>query len=250
MKKKILQEIHPLNLIKEVQKWPVLYEKGSPERVNMHLKNKMWWEVSKALFEDWDSYTKDVKELKVQELTRKWRNLRDTFKRHVDIEKKNREGHNIKKKTYVYFKYMLFLLPHISPAEDTPEEPLPELDEYFARKGKTKRSAPKPEKRKQAASSHAPPPKASKEEDTIDEDKHFLLSLVPTFKKMSDEEKLMAKMGILKTIREVKFNKQEQAEPEDALAYRPDSAEHIKLEFYNVDEANSNDSGDSDTNCD
>lgn len=187
----------------------------------------------------------------MQQLTRKWRNLRDTFKRHV--ERKSREGPDAGKKSYVYFKYMLFLLPHITPSDDQPEEPLPEFDEYLAKKRKSKRSGPKAEKRKlPAGPAAAPPPGTSKEEDSIDEDKHFLLSLVPTFKKMTDDEKLTAKMEILKVIREVKnTHKRASSKPapvadEDLIAYGPEPSEPIKVEFFNVEAATESDSRDSD----
>ncbi|CAF4881428.1 unnamed protein product [Pieris macdunnoughi] len=40
--------------------------------------------------------------------------------------------------------------------------------------------------------------------ENIDEDRHFLMSLIPTFRKMSDNEKLTAKVEILKVIQQVR----------------------------------------------
>lgn len=62
--KKILEDIHPLNIIKEVQKWPVLYEKDNVERSNFHFKTKVWKEVAKTLIPDWGQLTDTEKELK------------------------------------------------------------------------------------------------------------------------------------------------------------------------------------------
>ena len=62
--KKILEEIHPLNIIKEVQKWPLLYTKDSPERTNLHFKTKIWKEIARALFKDWESLNETEKDSK------------------------------------------------------------------------------------------------------------------------------------------------------------------------------------------
>jgi hypothetical protein len=52
--KKLLEEIHPLNIIHEVQKWPALYARECPERASAHFRNKVWTEIARALFSDWD----------------------------------------------------------------------------------------------------------------------------------------------------------------------------------------------------
>lgn len=62
--KKILEEIHPLHIIRVVQKWPALYVKDAPERVNTHFKLKIWCEVAKELFPEWETYTKRDKDNK------------------------------------------------------------------------------------------------------------------------------------------------------------------------------------------
>lgn len=62
--KKILEEIHPLDIIREVQKWPALYVKDSPERANTHFKLKIWHEIAKELFPEWDLYSQSDKDNK------------------------------------------------------------------------------------------------------------------------------------------------------------------------------------------
>lgn len=152
---------------------------------------------------------------------KKWRNLRDTFKRQIETEKKIREGQDIKKKTYVFFKHMLYLLPHMSTSGDAASDPAvePKLDEYFKRS--TKRSSSNKQqdrkvKREKRLEKHMPinsviipemPSRSADIEDLIDEDKHFLMSLVPSFKRMSDDEKLEAKVKILKVIKGIRRNK-------------------------------------------
>ncbi|XP_022119155.2 transcription factor Adf-1 isoform X3 [Pieris rapae] len=120
--KKILEEIHPLNIIKEVQKWPVLYEKDNLERTNFHFKTKVWKEVAKTLIPDWEELSEIQKEVKVSDLSKKWRNLRDTFRRHVESERRAQRiggGTDSPRRPYVYFKHMSFLLPHVASPSDT-----------------------------------------------------------------------------------------------------------------------------------
>lgn len=115
------------------------------------------------------------------------------------MERKNREGADIKKKTYVYYSHMTFLLPHLSLGDSDDDAP-------------TQPPQP-PRKRSRAA---RPAPTLSLCLDDVDEDKHFLMSLVPSFKKMSEDEKLTVKVEILKVIRGVRSSTNQVI---DSLAY-------------------------------
>ncbi|XP_050355067.1 uncharacterized protein LOC126776517 isoform X2 [Nymphalis io] len=249
--KKILEDIHPLHIIREVQKWPPLYVKDSPERANLHIKNKIWKEIAKQLFNDWDSYGDSEKESK--DLIKKWRNLRDTFKRQLANEKKVRQGYNIKKKTYVYFKHMLFLLPHVSSSENEASDSVvePKLNEYFNKREKRKATLKNKDEEKVKRKKFASPTLSeSVEQEEIDEDRHFLMSLVPSFRKMSDDEKLSAKVRILKVIKDIrrKSNSLDCIPVADTLLYNFEDADigEIKVEMLQ-NEANETPSNDSDS---
>ncbi|XP_050683977.1 uncharacterized protein LOC126978900 [Leptidea sinapis] len=200
---KILEEIHPLDVIQEVEKWPVLYVKDCPERMNHHFKNKIWNEIGKALLPEWEQYSDSEKNVKVTDLMKKWRNLRDTFRRHVEIEKQRINGNEtVKRKRYVYFKHMMFLLPHIAQDTESDNSLQPKLNEYLHNTpAKKKRKDMNRRLRKEKV-----PLVVEKRaiNESIDEDKHFLMSLIPSFKKMSDDEKLTAKVEILKVIQQVR----------------------------------------------
>ncbi|XP_045504461.1 uncharacterized protein LOC123701081 [Colias croceus] len=240
--KKILEDIQPLNVIKEVQKWPVLYQKDNPERLNFHFKTKVWYEVAKNLIPEWEQLSDSEKEIKVSDLTKKWRNLRDTFRRQVEIEKKIREGYPIKKRRYVYFKQMLFLLPHVAPSE-VQGEVEPKLNEFLD----THKEKKTPKKLKRKLHDATPAPSTSKK--VIDEDKHFLMSLIPSFKKMTDDEKLTAKVEILKVIQQIRSSSIAYTSPDIAFVEEP--AREVKMEMVpEVDELESGSSGDSDDNSD
>ncbi|XP_034836089.1 uncharacterized protein [Maniola hyperantus] len=278
--RKILEEIHPLSLIQEVQKWPVLYMKDNPDRLNIHFKNKVWHEIAKTLFSNWETYTDWEKESKVTDLIKKWRNLRDTFKRQIETEKKIREGHDIKKKTYVFFKHMLYLLPHMSTSGDAASDPVvePKLNEFFKRSIKRTSSDKQQDikiKRKKRLEKHMPiksviipemPSRSTDIEGLIDEDKHFLMSLVPSFKRMNDDEKLEAKVKILKVIKGIRRNKNSadsgeynNADPvTDSLSYNLDDIvyNNVKMEMVTDDrdecesQSNASESNDIDNNSD
>lgn len=57
--------------------------------------------------------------------------------------------------------------------------------------------------------------KSVKQEES-DEDKQFLLSLIPTFRKLDDKQKIEARIEILKLLKGISF--QNDAGPSDALA--------------------------------
>ncbi|RVE43480.1 hypothetical protein evm_011878 [Chilo suppressalis] len=182
--KKILEEVHPLHIIAEVQKRPGLYSRECPESASPHHRTQLWSEVARVVLPGWHTYSKLQKQTKLSDLIKKWRNLRDTFKRQLEVEKKIKEGHDIKKKTYVYYKHMSFLLPHLS-SNDEESTPSKALDNA--------------RKRHVTATSTLSPAV-----DDIDEDRHFLMSLIPSFRRMTDDEKLTVKMEILKVIRNVR----------------------------------------------
>lgn len=123
------------------------------------------------------------------DLTKKWRNLKDTFKKQISVDQKRRQGQDIKKRKYVYFKHMSFLLPHM--------EPVPEQE--AAPPSRRRRRAARP-----AALAPPAPPAPPAPLEHVDEDRHFLMSLLPSFRRMSDDEKLSAKMDILKVIKDVR----------------------------------------------
>ncbi|XP_059053106.1 uncharacterized protein LOC131847541 [Achroia grisella] len=230
VRNKLLEEIHPLDIIREVQKWPALYTKDGTERANLHFKNKIWYEIGKSLFPPWESFPEHEKLSKVTDLMKRWRNLRDTFKRQLDTERKTKGGRIVKRKRYVYFKHMSFLLPHLGSG-----------DSSGVQEGQQQPAAAPPKRS---------PPRVLLQRNTskpantcledIDEDKHFLLSLVPSFKRMSDDEKLTAKVEILNVIKtmrtkctrrsdDVSHRKSPDELTDDLSAYM-DGVEDIKVE--------------------
>lgn len=163
---------------------------------------------------------------------------------------------------------MLFLLPHIS-SDTVSSDPAvePQLDEYFTRndakrQAKVKRKSSdklqtlKKKKRlekqsvvnsiifPEVASTSTNsimfpelPSTSTNKEDLIDEDKHFLMSLVPSFKRMSDDEKLEAKVEILKVIKGIRKKNSESSPVVDSLSYNLEESDlnRVKVEMVNVE---------------
>ncbi|XP_041982737.1 uncharacterized protein LOC121735848 [Aricia agestis] len=181
-KQKILEDLHPLAIIREVEKWPVLYRGDSRDRGNKPYKSKVWKKVAEKLFEDWNTLSDKEKENKVKGVKRRWRNLRVAFKRQVELNKKVKTGLETSKSQYIFFKDMEFLLrtdgeKNLKSSSEGPsvkrEIEVPVIDDVA-----------------QSSCAH-----------DLDEDRHFVLSLIPTLKKLSDEDKLTTKMEILKVLR-------------------------------------------------
>ncbi|XP_053615356.1 uncharacterized protein LOC128678083 isoform X2 [Plodia interpunctella] len=198
-RQKILEEIHPLALIQEVQQRPALYSRDNAEVASAHHKHRIWADVAQSLFPDWDLCSARTRE--DRGLMKKWRNLRDTFKRQLEVQKKIREGASIKKKQYVYFKHMSFLLPHMG--DDDCEGSSSPASQTSASNPCDLVWQPSSSKRSRT---EGPSFFGANDFGEIDEDKHFLMSLIPSFKRMNEDEKLTAKMEILKVIKSVKEN--------------------------------------------
>jgi len=63
-----------------------------------------------------------------------------------------------------------------------------------------------------------------KSRDEIDEDKSFLMSLVPSFKKLNDEQKLVAKVEFLNVMRRITF-----CQPPSHVSNPPQFQSHSNL---------------------
>ncbi|KAG5864943.1 hypothetical protein JTB14_020860 [Gonioctena quinquepunctata] len=109
--------INPTLLIEEVKKYPVLYDlRNSHSTQNIEQKRKAWEMVAANLCgERWDSYDEMEMDGVAKELQLKWKNLRDNFTRILRREKEEEAtGTIVKRKKYVYFDQLKFLLPYTS----------------------------------------------------------------------------------------------------------------------------------------
>lgn len=163
----------------------------------------------------------------------RWRNLVTCFRRELNKQKMGKSGQDTsKRRKYVYFDQLLFLLPTIvdrttvrecSPSMSMTQEENSDIEDDFDEPHTAEDQNNDFNSSSQAGSSTQKPtptskrqPKAKqtqsyeeslltilkeKKEEAIDEDKSFLLSIVPSFKKLNDAQKIDVKMEFLATLK-------------------------------------------------
>ncbi|KOB70669.1 Uncharacterized protein OBRU01_14845 [Operophtera brumata] len=87
--------------IGEVQKYPELWDINCEEYRHKNRKSRAWGEVAKIFIDDYDDLSVREKNDVYRKLFNKWRNIRDSYVRHV----KRKYG----KKAYLYAKQLSFL---------------------------------------------------------------------------------------------------------------------------------------------
>lgn len=135
-------------------------------------------------------------------ITTKWQNIRDAFVRSL----KKKSGQAVQRK-YVYHDQLQFLLKvlnkdetisSISDTEVSSQLPLDyKKQPHRKRKGERMADPIETEIIKKLKESSTPP----------DEDESFFNSIVPTIRKMSDDEKLEFRMGVLQLIQKIKLKR-------------------------------------------
>ncbi|KAJ8981796.1 hypothetical protein NQ317_006876 [Molorchus minor] len=111
-----LNVINSSKLIEEIRKHRALYDL-KVSNGNVELKKQNWEDVAKALFEDrWMHFNSAEKDALVREIQVKWKSLRDNFTRILRKEKEDEQSGQStgKKKRYIYYDQLMFLLPHTS----------------------------------------------------------------------------------------------------------------------------------------
>lgn len=191
-----------------------------------------------------------------KELQGKWRNLRTCFRRELKKQKYGSSGQAARKRRkYVFFDQLLFLLPTLddrpttsecSPSqagnasaesdndEDSEIMDRPQQSDIGASqvlietRQPTNKQTQQPDKgatnKKQAKKTETYEQSLlnilkEKKEEPFDEDKAFLLSLVPTFKKLNDSQKLDAKMEFLATLK--RLTQPSQSQPSNSFYHMP-----------------------------
>lgn len=160
--------------------------------------------------------------------------MRTCFRRELSKQKHGKSGQAAtKRRKYVFFDQLLFLLPTIedrptvsdcSPS-DTNEDQIGSEDdsEVVKETNISVDDSPVNTLQAQISASHGksvakknPSYEESllnilkeKKEEVIDEDKSFLLSLVPAFKKLTDTQKMDAKMEFLSTLKRITLSRPE-----------------------------------------
>ncbi|XP_075973189.1 uncharacterized protein LOC142974630 [Anticarsia gemmatalis] len=193
--------MNEIDLIKEVEKHPILYDKSVSGFNKTKLRDDAWKEVQEAL---------NVSE---SECKKRWRSLRDSF-----IKLQRTHGGRTR---WPYHQAMRFLLPHIEPKEnaskkdaddsDMEEEMrqraiqcLPDLSSF---NGQDKYdeddddSQPSSKKARQNSTDEENPCHCTR----TDPDELFLLSCSPTLKRLNAKQNAVARLKIQQVLLEAEF---------------------------------------------
>lgn len=177
-----------------------------------------------------------------KEVQKRWKNVKDCFARELAVQKKTKSGEPAKKRRkYIYFDTLLFLLPHQQPRstssnveppddnsepsndnagsqndlgdpqndngeppnEEIPARPVTQVSERpEAPQQRTPRSRPNKSSRQTATYENSLLDiLKQKQSEEISEDKHFALMLVPMLAKLNDNQKHFAKIEILNVMK-------------------------------------------------
>ncbi|KAL4703631.1 hypothetical protein ACJJTC_007658 [Scirpophaga incertulas] len=191
----LISESSIVTLIEQVEKRPALYKKNLKEYSDVNVKKKLWEEVCEAVVPDWNELSAQEKTNQGRDIQKKWANLRTCFRRELNAQKNTKSGQaSVKRRKYVYFEQLLFLLPcmenrqtegNLNLAQDTTENE--EDDEETAPSA----SAP-PRQKKTRVSKNTDLDEAilkALNQTNVDEDVNFALSLVPSLKNLTADEK-------------------------------------------------------------
>ncbi|XP_045448575.1 uncharacterized protein LOC123657016 [Melitaea cinxia] len=193
--------MNEIDLIKEVEKRPILYDKSVSGFNKTKLRDDAWKEVQEAL---------NVSET---ECKKRWRSLRDSF-----IKLQRTHGGRTR---WPYLHAMRFLLPHVEPKNDVPvkretSDSEPE-EEIRHRPGHSLPDLSFTESRDMEDDDDSQPAKKmrlnSTEEDPCqcnrtDPDELFLLSCAPTLKRLNSKQNAVARLKIQQVLYEAEFGSQ------------------------------------------
>ncbi|OCT75290.1 hypothetical protein XELAEV_18030468mg [Xenopus laevis] len=218
-------------LIHEVQQRPALFNKTFPDYGDKYKKKILWDEVCEVLIPDWYELSKKEKAERTKEVQKRWRSLKDCFRRELAAQRKARKSGSSpsKRKIYIYFDDLVFLLPTMEakPAsgniytDDSDDESTSgqvascDLEE-LSQQSSINRAPKMPSGKHAKKLKNVPDSGADKETITIaesfkyvreknyesdqDEDRLFLLSLVSEFKMIPQHRKTKAKIQILELL--------------------------------------------------
>ncbi|XP_044759189.1 uncharacterized protein LOC123316933 [Coccinella septempunctata] len=201
-------------LIECVEERPCLWDQFREEYKDTLLKKKAWREVFEHLQEDYNQLDWSSQKKIGDAIKSKWQNIRDAFVRSL-----RREGDSGFHRKYIYYDDLHFLLKvlqkddyltnmvNMEDAEIKVEcDPIsldaPSTSKEVSCQNPITWSNTKRRRLEFLELETSQKPKT--ESSTLDEDEAFFLSLLPSVKKMSDDEKLDFRMGVLQVIQKVR----------------------------------------------
>ncbi|CAB3223643.1 unnamed protein product [Arctia plantaginis] len=202
--------MNEIDLIREVEKHPILYDKSVSGFNKTKLRDDAWKEVHIALH------------VSESECKKRWRSLRDSF-----IKLQRTHGGRTR---WPYHQAMRFLLPHIEPKDNASKKEAEESDGEEEMRQRAPQSLPDlstynssdtkyEEDDEDDDSQSQPSPKKARQNSTTDDetpchctrtdpDELFLLSCAPTLKRLNSKQNALARLKIQQVLLEAEFGSQ------------------------------------------
>ncbi|XP_049869207.1 transcription factor Adf-1-like isoform X3 [Pectinophora gossypiella] len=200
--------MNEIDLIKEVEKRPILYDKSVSGFNKTKLRDEAWKDVQEALNVSGNVVTTEA------ECKKRWRSLRDSF-----IKLQRTHGGRTR---WPYHYAMRFLLPHVEPKSevtikreiddsDAEEElrqrqiqALPDLSFPDTKYEEDDESQPSPKKARLNSVDEENPCLCNR----TDPDELFLLSCAPIMKRLNSKQNAVARLKIQQVLYEAEFGHQ------------------------------------------
>ncbi|XP_053983865.1 uncharacterized protein LOC128879069 [Hylaeus volcanicus] len=207
--------------IELIKQRPLLYMKDSKEYTDINLKKKLWEEVCTEIVPNWTELSAENKMKYGLEVQKKWMNLRSCFTRELKLQKTDKSGRiSNRRRKYMYYDQLLFLLPSIKhrTIEHNVDSQIIVDEEFESQDSGSQESnvCSKPSTSQyKNGSINLKKKKSTNFEEAllnilqkeVDEDTNFVLSLVPTLRSLTEDEKFQAKIQILDVFRQIKRNR-------------------------------------------
>ncbi|XP_018375138.1 PREDICTED: uncharacterized protein LOC108768929 [Trachymyrmex cornetzi] len=100
--------------IEEIERRPAIYDVNRGEYNDRNAKMTAWDEVCQVMVPNWARLTDEERNVEEKNLRGKWRNIRDYFMKELKLQKSHKSGPaGRKRKKYMYFDRLLFLMPTV-----------------------------------------------------------------------------------------------------------------------------------------
>ncbi|CAG9856371.1 unnamed protein product [Phyllotreta striolata] len=211
--------------ISEVKKRPALYNKNNPDFLNKDAKEQLWIDICWELFPNWSDFSEKNRRNILDDLKRKWKNIKDSFRKEIK-RKGECPGENAsKKRPYVYARELKFMIPFMakelkvseekmiqySPTCSSDNEDVQDVNELLNVKFEnddtfSSNSSQNCNVNTTQENGDTDQYILGNTSNSIDEDRHFCLSLVPYFKTLNLQQKLNIQIEILQILKTVIVN--------------------------------------------
>ncbi|XP_050307539.1 uncharacterized protein LOC126744224 [Anthonomus grandis grandis] len=189
-----------------VQNWTCLWDVSDKEYKNRDEKINAWQEVLE-MYSDQNLSTPEEIRLKGTELQKKWKNIKDRFIKDLKGDSKSGSAAS-KKKKYVFFDMLQFLVPQILDSsentegnEDGSEEarPAPHFNQRAAMPNTISRKKASFEDKLLILLENRQPPQPLEDDDDL----NFFKSLLPMVKTLNPQQKINLRVEILQVLQRV-----------------------------------------------